>query len=104
MQGVSRNQTFVPALCSTTPQDSLTLGAGVQWETAYNYADAQDFLIIGGDVNQVGAAGGWLLGGGHSVLSPSYGLGVDNLLEAHVVTADGQMRVVSECSNADLFW
>lgn len=104
MQSLSRNQTFVPAACSTAPQDSLTLGAGVQWETAYNFANENDFLIIGGDVNQVGAAGGWLLGGGHSVLSPTYGLGVDNLLEAQVVTADGQLRVVSECSNSDLFW
>jgi hypothetical protein len=24
----------------------------------------------------VGAAGGWLLGGGHSALSPNYGLGI----------------------------
>lgn len=61
-------------------------------------------LIVGGDSNQVGAAGGWLLGGGHSILSPKYGLGVDNLLEVDIVTPDGKLQTVSECENPDIFW
>lgn len=31
---------------------------------------------------------GWTLGGGHSPLSRSYGMGVDNVLTFHLVTAD----------------
>jgi len=30
---------------------------------------------IGGSVGQLGAAGGWVLGGGHSALSPTSGVG-----------------------------
>ena len=48
--------------------------------------------------------GGWLQGGGHGTLSPRYGLGVDNVLEIEIVTADGQLRTVNAYSSPDLFW
>ncbi|KAG6826339.1 hypothetical protein H0H87_007457, partial [Tephrocybe sp. NHM501043] len=66
----------------------------------------------------VGAAGGWLLGGGHSVLSNTMGSGVDRVvspipptpfavhlirLQIKVVTPDGQYRIANECQNEDLF-
>jgi FAD/FMN-containing dehydrogenase len=104
MQGISRHQSFVPAGCSTTPHDAVTIAAGVQWSTAYQYADDNNILIIGGDSPNVGAAGGWIQGGGHSVLSQARGLGVDNVLQATVVTADGVERTVNECQYSDLFW
>ncbi|KAI0045108.1 FAD-binding domain-containing protein [Auriscalpium vulgare] len=104
LQGVSHNKTFVPAGCTTAPQDSLTAASGVQWETLYQFADDEGVLVVGGDSNQVGAAGGWIQGGGHSVLSPTYGLGVDNLLEVEIVTPDGNLQTVNECTNPDLFW
>lgn len=55
----------------------ITLGAGVQWQEAYDAAFAHNRDIVGGLSMgaTVGAAGGWLQGGGHSALSPSYGLG-----------------------------
>jgi hypothetical protein len=42
--------------------------------------------------------------GGHSPLSPSYGLGADQFVEFKVVTADGELRVANAASNPDLFW
>jgi hypothetical protein len=56
---------------------ALTVGAGVQWYDAYSAAQAQGRVIVGGISagGSVGAAGGWVLGGGHSILSPKYGLG-----------------------------
>ncbi|KZP23529.1 FAD-binding domain-containing protein [Athelia psychrophila] len=104
IRGITRNQSFVPEGCSTTPQDSVTVASGEQWNAVYQFADDAGVLIVGGDCDTVGAGGGWLLGGGHSVLSPSYGLGVDNLLQAEIVTPDGELQTVSECSNPDLFW
>jgi hypothetical protein len=56
---------------------AITLGAGVQWHEAYNAVQAQGRVLAGGSSagGSVGAAGGWLLGGGHGALSPNYGLG-----------------------------
>ena len=56
---------------------AITLEAGVQWHEAYSAANASGRVLVGGASpgGSVGAAGGWLLGGGHSALSPSFGLG-----------------------------
>ena len=58
----------------------FTFGAGVQWFEAYDAAKERNVLIVGGLSMRasVGAAGGWLLGGGHSMHSPNYGLGESN--------------------------
>jgi len=52
----------------------------------------------------VGAAGGWVLGGGHSALSPQYGLGVDNALQFTLVTSSGSYLTANAYSHSDLFW
>lgn len=38
------------------------------------------------------------------MLSPVYGLGVDRVLQAKVVTPDGEIRIANEYQNSDLFW
>jgi FAD/FMN-containing dehydrogenase len=67
-----------PARAEELGPKAITLGAGVQWHEAYDAAQAQGRALVGGISvgGSVGAAGGWVLGGGHSALAPSYGLGV----------------------------
>jgi FAD/FMN-containing dehydrogenase len=61
-------------------------------------------LAIGfGDTGSVGI-GGITLGGGMGYLSRKYGLTIDDLLAAEIVTADGQILQVDEQSHPDLFW
>jgi len=57
---------------------AFTLGAGVQWIEAYEAARHHNRTIVGAASQSVGAAGGWLAGGGHSAISPTYGLGMSN--------------------------
>mmetsp|Transcript_11520 Transcript_11520/g.18970 ORF Transcript_11520/g.18970 Transcript_11520/m.18970 type:complete len:236 (+) Transcript_11520:727-1434(+) len=42
--------------------------------------------------------------GGHGYLERVHGLGIDNLLQAEVVTADGSILTASAKENPDLFW
>jgi FAD binding domain len=59
--------------------------------------------ICGGTCPTVGIAG-LTLGGGLGVLSRRCGATSDNLVEAEVVTPDGQVRRASAQEEPDLFW
>jgi FAD/FMN-containing dehydrogenase len=56
-----------------------------------------------GDTGSVGI-GGITLGGGIGFLVRKYGLTIDSLLAAEVVTADGQLLYVDDKFHPDLFW
>lgn len=70
----------------------------------YTVAAAEYGLATGfGDTATVGL-GGLTTGGGIGYLVRKYGLTIDNLLAARVVTADGQIRHVDTETHPDLFW
>jgi len=55
-------------------------------------------------INSTTGVAGLTLGGGFGWVSRQYGLTVDNLLSADVVTADGNLQRASMNDNPDLFW
>ena len=70
----------------------------------FTTAVAKHGLAVGfGDTGSVGL-GGITLGGGVGYLVRKYGLTIDSLLAAEVVTADGQLLHVDDKSHPDLFW
>jgi FAD/FMN-containing dehydrogenase len=70
----------------------------------FTAAAAQHGLATGfGDTGSVGI-GGITLGGGVGFLARKYGLTIDNLLAAEIVTADGEFLRVDADTHPDLFW
>jgi FAD/FMN-containing dehydrogenase len=70
----------------------------------YTTAAGKHGLATGfGDTGTVGIAG-ITLGGGVGFLSRKYGLTIDQLLAAELVTADGELLRVDAESHPDLFW
>ena len=55
-------------------------------------------------INSTTGIAGLVLGGGFGWLSRKYGMTIDNLVSADVVTADGSELHASEDENSDLFW
>src|SRR6185295_16135521 len=51
---------------------------------------------------------GFMLGGGYSFVSRSYGLSIDNLISLKIITPDGELRQIGADSKSaddiDLFW
>ena len=66
---------------------------------------AHDFglALSTGDTSTVGV-GGLTTGGGIGFMVRKYGLAIDNLLSARVVTADGEIVTASTSQHPDLFW
>ncbi|KAF8692566.1 hypothetical protein AX14_002469 [Amanita brunnescens Koide BX004] len=107
LKNISYDDHFVPSGAPPTQTyHALTLHAGVQWFEAYEAANRYKRTIVGGlsDGASVGAAGGWIQGGGHSALSPKFGLGVDHAIQFTVVLASGEYVTATEYRHSDLFW
>lgn len=91
LKGIKHVSDFYP----TTPDGSdvesqgpaVTVGAGVLTGELYAAGAAAGYTVVGGSCSTVGVAGGWMQGGGYGILTPLYGLGVDNVLQFTLVTA-----------------
>lgn len=55
-------------------------------------------------INSTTGIAGLTLGGGFGWITRKYGMTIDNLVSADIVTADGKLLHTSADENADLFW
>ncbi|KAJ5720244.1 FAD-binding type 2 [Penicillium malachiteum] len=108
LKGIHHMDSFTPHAPvgqSVIPEGpAVRVGAGVLTVDLYSAAADGGFTVVGGSCSTVGIAGGWIQGGGYGILTPSRGLGVDNLLEVGVVTAEGEYVIANQYQNHDLFW
>ena len=79
------------------------VGAGVRWGAVVEAAARFGLAPLSGTSPDVGVVG-YTLGGGMSWLSRKYGFAADSVVRAEIVTADGELRVVSADRDPDLFW
>ncbi len=81
----------------------VRVGGGATWGQVASVLAPHGLGISAGDTAGVGV-GGLTLGGGVGWLVRKHGLAVDQLVAAHVVTADGRMLTASQDQYSDLFW
>ena len=99
-------------LNSIQPHDDgalLTVGTGTRWIQLYGFVEQRlsDRIVVGGGCAGVGV-GGFLLGGGYSFISRSYGLGCDSIGAMEFVSADGDIYHLNgnltDKNERDLYW
>lgn len=84
-------------------RDTAYVGGGAIWRDFDQACRSHDVATTGGIVSETGV-GGLVLGGGIGHLMRRYGLSADNLKTVDIVTADGQLRTVSDESDPELLW
>jgi FAD/FMN-containing dehydrogenase len=106
MREVTVHDGFVPAgsPAGAAGVRAITVGAGTRWLEAYQALQPRDRCVQGGGCVSVGAAGGFVQGGGFGIWSRRYGTAAGNMLEAEVVLASGEIVTVNAVQHPDLFW
>jgi FAD/FMN-containing dehydrogenase len=106
MTDIRLHDGFVGQGCedAQAPQPAVSVGAGVMWGAAYDAVTTKAGRYVqGGGCMTVGVAG-LVQSGGFGSFSKTFGLAAAGLLEAEVVTADGQVRIANACREPELFW
>ena len=106
MNQVSLHDAFVPQGCEghVAPQPAASMQAGAMWIDAYHAVTTRGGRYVqGGGCTTVGVAG-LVQSGGFGSFSNRWGTAASNLLEAEVVTADGEVRIANARTNPELFW
>jgi FAD/FMN-containing dehydrogenase len=81
----------------------VRIGSGATWGKVARQLAPTGWAISSGDTSKVGV-GGLILGGGMGWMVRKYGLTIDTLVAAEVVTADGRVLRASADENPHLFW
>jgi len=81
----------------------VRIGGGATWGQVAAALAPHGLAISSGDTKSVGV-GGLTLSGGIGWKVRKYGLALDNVVAAQVVTADGGVVRASETENPELFW
>ena len=81
----------------------VRVGAGATWGTVAAALAPYGLGLTAGDTREVGV-GGLTLGGGIGWLVRGYGLAIDSLEAADLVTADGEPIRADAGQHGDLFW
>ena len=106
MNAVTLHDSFVGAGCaaSAEPQPAVSIEPGAIWGHVYDEVSVKGGRYVqGGGCMTVGVVG-LILGGGFGNCSKAFGQAGASLIEAEVVTADGDVKIANACTNPDLFW
>lgn len=92
MKGIKEHKkSFQLRSCNVTIEGhAITAAAGTQMQETYRATALLNRTVVGGNGRTV-ALGGFITGGGHSILAPHYGMAADQVLEMELVTPMGEV-------------
>ena len=105
MDALEMHEAFVPSGCDgkIKPQPAVSVGSGAKFIQLYDFVTTRHGRYVqGGGCTSVGV-GGHVQTGGFGSFSKYGGLVAASLLEAEIVTADGEVRIANACRHPDLF-
>lgn len=105
LDGIELHDGFVPRDCegAVRARPAVSVGSGARFIQLYDAVTTKGGRYVqGGGCTSVGV-GGHVQTGGFGSFSKYGGLVAASLLEAEIVTADGEIRTVNACRDADLF-
>ncbi|KAJ5124977.1 FAD linked oxidase N-terminal [Penicillium bovifimosum] len=106
-KGISFQERYTPSdPCASNEWtgSAMTIAGGYVWKDVYDVAFKRKITVVGGGDPTVGCIGGYTQGGGHSPASHDYGLAADQVLEAQVVLANGNIVTANACQFPDLYF
>lgn len=101
--GVLINTSRITGVRVNAEASTAWVGAGTRWDQVLHETAAAGLAPLSGSYPGLGVVA-YTLAGGLSLLSRRYGYAADLVRGIDVVTADGQLRHVSETAEPDLFW
>ncbi|GKT42657.1 FAD-linked oxidoreductase patO [Colletotrichum spaethianum] len=105
MQGIEYhpNEFKLAGSNTTIAGNAVSAGGGTEMGELLKAAAEHGQVVVGGTAESV-SVGGYVTGGGHSLLAPRFGLAADNVLQMEVVTPSGEILTLNEAQNSALFW
>lgn len=100
--GITLDLSALIPISLSLDKSSVTFGPGTRWGNIYKELDPHSITVAGGRAGSVGA-GGFLLGGGISILAPEQGWSCDTLTSIEVVLGNGTVVTSNATHHADLF-
>lgn len=101
--GLMLDMSLMNSVDVDTASQTAKVGSGATLGDLDRETLKRGLATTGGIVSTTGVAG-LTLGGGIGYLARKYGLTVDNLLSAEMVTAEGELLHCNKNENSELFW
>lgn len=102
-QGIVIDLSRLTSVRLSEDKQTIVVQGGANWGHVYEVASKANVDVVGAPWWFVGV-GGSLVGGAQGHITPQYGQGIDNMVGATVVLADGRIVTTSETEEPDLFW
>lgn len=106
LRGLELHDGFVPrgGEGGELPAQAVSVGAGARWLDVHEFVTTRHGRYVQGADETTASPGGHVQAGGFGSFSKGFGMAAGNLLEAEIVTADGQVRIVNRYREPDLFF